>query len=35
MNYIWKRFNFSAIGIFVYDSKDVANMTLEQIRLLQ
>lgn len=33
--YLEQRFNFSAIGIFAYDSKDVANMTLEQIRLLQ
>ena len=30
-----QRFNFPAIGICAYDSKDIDNMTLEQIRLLQ
>jgi hypothetical protein len=30
-----QRFNFPAIGICAYDSRDIDNMTLEQIRLLQ
>lgn len=30
-----QRFNFPAIGICAYDSKDINNMTPEQIRLLQ
>jgi hypothetical protein len=31
-----QRFNFPAIGIYAYDSKDIDNyMTLEQIRQLQ
>ena len=30
-----QRFNFPAIGICAYDSRDIDNMTLEQIRQLQ
>jgi hypothetical protein len=30
-----QRFNFPAVGICAYDSKDINNMTAEQIRLLQ
>ena len=30
-----QRFNFPAIGICAYDSRDIDNMTLDQIRLLQ
>lgn len=30
-----QRFNFPAIGICAYDSRDIDNMTLEQIKLLQ
>jgi two-component system, chemotaxis family, sensor kinase Cph1 len=33
--YLEQRFNFPAIGICAYDSRDIANMTLEQIRQLQ
>jgi hypothetical protein len=30
-----QKFNFPAIGICAYDSRDIDNMTLDQIRLLQ
>ena len=33
--YLEQRFNFPAIGICAYDSRDIDNMTLEQIRQLQ
>jgi hypothetical protein len=33
--YLEQRFSFPAIGICAYNSGDIANMTLEQIRQLQ